>query len=670
MPKLRPMKLDDLFKLRSIGRCAISPDGARVVFELKRSDVEQNKNYTQLMIADVATGAVEPLTDEQQHNDFYPQWSLDGANLGFISTREKSACVYIMPMTGGEPRRVTDRDGNVQEFRFSPNGKQIVYVYQALNEREKLERDEKQDELKSRPTFKHITRLFHKLDGVGYWNGEYKHVFVTSIRGGGKSKQLTRGAYDHSNVRFSPDGKLVSYISNRSADPDRDFDQSDVFTVKPTGGAAKRITRPPGEVFTHSWSPDGETIAYIGMPNKPGEWWKHDAHLWVVPSKGGKPREITRKLDNDHYNTTIGDVANAGFEAAEPLWTADGDRIYFTVSQQGATEVYSVRANGRDLRQETRDRLDVMRMQRTGKSGLIALCCGSATNPGDLYVVDPDEQFALKRLSDVNGPVLKSIDIVKPEEFWLKSGPTKIHCWVMKPVGFRAGRKYPAILQIHGGPQAQYGQGFYHEMQLMASRGYVVAFCNPRGSSGYGIEHRRCIVGQWGDKDHADVKKLGDWLFSRPYVDKTRVGVTGGSYGGYMTNWIVGHEQRYKAAATQRCVSNFESMFGTSDYGFPLTQEIGGFPWGNKYKQLKKCSPFTFVDKVKTPLLIIHSEEDLRCPLEQSQQMFTALKYLGREVEFVAFEGESHGLSRGGRPANRAERLRRIMGWFDKYLQK
>ncbi|MCH8807204.1 MAG: S9 family peptidase [Planctomycetes bacterium] len=667
MAKKRPMKLDDLFAMKAVGKVALAPDGRRVVFELKRFDLKENKNFVQLMIADVESGKVGELSKADKHSDTRPQWSRDGARLAFLSTREKATCLFVLPMTGGEPRRVSDRDGNVTDFCWAPNGRRLAYTYQPMNERDKLARDDKQYEIRKRPEYKHVTRLTHKLDGVGFWNGNHTHVFVVGATGG-KPKQLTTGNYDDSEPRFSPDGRLVSFVSNRTEDPDRLYDQSAIYVVSASGGRIKRITRGTGYAAHHSWSPDGQTLAYHGAPHKPGLWWKYDEHIWLVDAKGGKSRELTRDIDNTCGNVTLGDVAGTPFDSPPPIWSLDGARLYFLVSEQGATRLYSRSIHRKDTRCEVGGNVVISDVQRTARDGRIALTIGTATNPGDVFVADPNDGCALKRLSEVNGNLFKRVAAVEPEEFWLKSGNSKLHCWVLKPPGFKANRKYPAILEVHGGPQAQYGYSFFHEMQWMAAKGYVVAYCNPRGSSGYGCDFRKCIIGQWGSVDHQDVKKLGDWLFARPFVDRKRVGITGGSYGGFMTNWVIGRETRYRAAVTQRSCVNFESFFGTSDCGFVIAGELKGLPWKD-HEKLRQQSPLTFVKNIKTPLLIVHSEQDLRCPLEQAEQLFVALKYLGRVVEFVAFEGESHGLSRGGRPQNRGERLRRIVGWFDKQMK-
>ncbi len=668
MARKRTLTLEDLFRIRAVGKVAISPDGSRVVFELKRAVPEKNKNFTQLMIAEVESGQVRPLT-EGDHNDTRPVFSPDGRTLGFLSDREKVTALYLLPMDGGEPRRITDREGRVHDFAFSPDGRRIAYAYQPLNEREKLARDEKKDELERRPSYKHITRLFHKLDGVGYWNGQRTHIWICDVAGR-RRRQLTRGDYDDSEPRFNPDGKLVSFVSNRTADPDRHHDQSDIFVVPAGGGRVRKITQGPGSRQYHAWSPDGRWIAYIGMPNRPGDWWKHDAHVWLVPAAGGRPRKLTTDIDRPCSHVTIGDVVGVGFETPPPIWSADGRTLYFLVSSEGGTYLYrrSVGRNGKCERVFD-GRLHVYWMHAARADGPIAMAIGTATNPGDVFVIDPAAgSRSLRQISGVNRDLLDRVQLAEPRRFTVRNGRTEIEAWELRPVGFNPRRKYPAILEIHGGPQAQYGYNFFHEMQWLAACGYVVVFGNPRGSAGYGEQFKKCIGWRWGTLDYQDVMKIADWLFRRPYVDRRRVGVTGGSYGGFMTNWIIGHTDRFRAAVTQRSCVDFISMYGTSDIGYGLAEELGGTPWRN-WQRLRQQSPLTYVKRARTPTLIIHSEQDLRCPIDQAQELFIALKYLGCEVELVQFEGESHGLSRGGRPQNRAERLRRIRGWFERYMK-
>lgn len=274
------------------------------------------------------------------------------------------------------------------------------------------------------------------------------------------------------------------------------------------------------------------------------------------------------------------------------------------------------------------------------------------------------------KVTTLNDEFLSGIALSEPEEFWVASQADgqQIQCWVMKPIGFQPGTKYPMILEIHGGPHAMYSNSFMHEFQLMAARGYVVVYTNPRGSQGYGEAFTRYTHMAWGEKDMPDVMAAVDHILEQGYVDESRMGITGGSYGGYMTLWMIGHTDRFKAAVTQRCVSNLYSFYGTSDIGWGFGgYEFGGTPWENR-EHFMKYSPITYVKEMTTPLLIVHSEQDFRCPIEQGEQVFISLKKLGREVEFVRFPDENHNLSRSGKPKHRIERLEYIIGWFDRHM--
>ncbi|MFO0840428.1 MAG: S9 family peptidase [Phycisphaerae bacterium] len=665
MPKTRPMKLEDLFKLKAVGRVAFSPDRTRIVFELKRFDLADNRNYQQLMLLDAHTGAVRPLT-QGQHVDSAPKWSPDGERLAFLSDREKATAVYVLHMAGGEPQRITDRDGNVRDLDWSPDGRRLAYSYQPMNAREKLERDGKHDEVKKQAQFKHYTRVFHKLDGAGWWNGQYAHIHVVSA-GGGKTRQLTHGEFDDNEPRFSPDGRLVSFLSNRVENPDLNCENMDIWSVPAGGGKARQLKKTRGGCAGHAWSPNGKWIAFVGNAAKQGESWRHNDGVWVISRDGGKPRLLTRRIDSDCRNVTLGDIAGISFDTVAPIWTRDGQRLFFLVSERGACRLFSCGVERGKARCEVGGDVNIYAAHRAAADGPIALSLGTQTNPGDAFVFDPRDGQPPRQLTSVNADELARIDVLSPEPFSVKSDGVTIDGWILKPPGFNPRKKYPAILEIHGGPAGQYGFAMFHEMQWLAGKGYVVCYSNPRGSAGYGLKFRSAIRADWGNRDYRDLMRVADWLFARPFVDRKRVGVTGGSYGGYMTNWIIGHTDRFKAAATQRSVVNFESMCGTSDYGFDFGHELGGTPWKN-VERLRRQSPLTYVKNIRTPLLIEHEEQDHRCPIEQAEQLFTALKMLGQEVEFVRFEGESHGLSRGGRPQNRAERLRRIGSWFDRHL--
>jgi dipeptidyl aminopeptidase/acylaminoacyl peptidase len=353
---------------------------------------------------------------------------------------------------------------------------------------------------------------------------------------------------------------------------------------------------------------------------------------------------------------------------ARPLW-AGKNSVHVLVSVRGATNVYLVSLNDGDVKPVTRGARRVVGISGGEKDGVLAYVAGNGNTPFELFVADSDGDNE-RQLTFHNADFLDEVALSPAEEITFKSqaGDRDIQGWILKPYGFQAGVKYPAIVQIHGGPHAMYGQGLFHEMQLMAARGYAVLFTNPRGSQGYGEEFNSCTRGAWGESDMPDIMGGLDALIATGFVDESRIGVTGGSYGGYLTNWIIGHTDRFKAAVTQRCVANFYSMTGTSDIGFDFgVYEFGGTPWADTEKILKH-SPITYVADMKTPLLIIHNEQDLRCPIEQGEQLYAFLKMLERDVAFVRIPGEDHNLSRTGTPSRRQARLHHMIGWFDSHL--
>jgi dipeptidyl aminopeptidase/acylaminoacyl peptidase len=275
-----------------------------------------------------------------------------------------------------------------------------------------------------------------------------------------------------------------------------------------------------------------------------------------------------------------------------------------------------------------------------------------------------------RRLTRINEQVLRNMDLGNLEEVWFKGAAgNRLQGWILKPPNFRRSKKYPSILEIHGGPRVQYGNFFMHEFYCLAANGYVVYFCNPRGGQGYGEAHSKSIWNNWGTVDYDDLMAWTDYIQRKPYIDGKRMGVTGGSYGGYMTNWIIGHTNRFKAAVTQRSVSNLISMWGSSDFNWVFQEEIGRQPPWKALNNYWRQSPMKYIGKAKTPTLVIHSEQDLRCAIEQGEQVFVALKKMGVDTEMVRFPDEPHGLSRGGRTDRRVERLRHILRWFDRYLK-
>jgi dipeptidyl aminopeptidase/acylaminoacyl peptidase len=397
-------------------------------------------------------------------------------------------------------------------------------------------------------------------------------------------------------------------------------------------------------------------------------WSVEPVHPWVIDLKTGKERNLTPKFDRMAGDQSIGDL---GFGLDSPIaaWSSDGKSFYYQVSDEG--DVYLVR---KDLKVGTPERIwhakgciplwdlaaDKLVLHHLDfhDLGTLHICHkASAARPVFRTLKAFNSEFvASRKLGELREVHFKSID------------GTRVHGWVLTPPDFNAKKKYPSVLEVHGGPRAQYSRMFMHEMQYLAAQGYVVMFTNPRGSQGYGRDFAGAIIAAWGTKDYDDVMAAADWLEAQPYIDRKRMGITGGSYGGYMTNIVVGRTHRFRAAVTQRSVFDLESFCGTSDIGHLDKYEFGGFPWENPDGYAAQ-NPINLVGNIQTPILIEHQEADHRCPIEQAEQMYGQLKLRGRTVEFHRYPEESHGMSRGGRPDRRVIRLEAIAGWFKKHMK-
>ncbi|MCH7879117.1 MAG: S9 family peptidase, partial [candidate division Zixibacteria bacterium] len=379
--------------------------------------------------------------------------------------------------------------------------------------------------------------------------------------------------------------------------------------------------------------------------------------------------------DRHAADQTIGDTGDSEF-GGQIKFSPDGRRIYFLASDTGNTHLFYAPVRGGAPTRITKKPMHIKAFSLSGKCSTAAIVMTDLKRTPELYTI-PTAYGAdnrLKRLTGVNDTTCGQISFGKTKEVWFTSfDGTRLQGWMAFPPNFNLKRypnkKYPSILYIHGGPRVQYGNSFFHEMNYLAARGYVVFYTNPRGGNGRGETFAASIVADWGDLDYKDVMAAADYMEKQPFINKKRIGATGGSYGGYMTNWLIGHTNRFRAAVTQRCVSELSNFVGSSDIGYDLQWEFGGQPWENP-ENYKQCSPLTHIGKhVKTPLLIIHSENDLRCDKEQAMQMFVKLKWLGKKVEMVWFPEEPHGLSRHGRPDRRVARLHWISKWFDRYLK-
>jgi dipeptidyl aminopeptidase/acylaminoacyl peptidase len=655
---MRRMTADDIYNFRLISEPQFSPDGRRIAYVITTIEREKNDYRSSIFVTSADGSLVRRLTHADA-KDALPRWSPDGAHLAFLSNRAEKPQVWMMCSDGGEAWQVTSLKEGVSSFAWSPDSQAFVVVSKSdADVPEESDDQEKSD-------VRHITKIRYKSDAEGFLDFKPRHLWYVPAFGG-EPRQLTSADVDDADPVWSPNGREIAFVTNRTDDREMNA-VSEIWMIVAQGTEERRLASGDTANFgAPSWSPDGGRVAFIGNWDAISGG-ARDVHMWVVPAAGGEAVNLTAGFERSISDSAMSDMYAAS--VTRPLWTPDGENLLVLVSDSGSTHIHSVSAGGGEVTRVTSGARRVSGFTVSPDGKTLAYISATPANPGDLYVCDIDGSNE-RQLTRVNEAFLSTVAVAEPEEFRVPSHADgqDIQGWILKPPGFDSSRKYPLILQIHGGPHGMYANAMMHEFQLMAARGYVVLYTNPRGSSGYGEDFTTFTHQAWGEKDMPDVMAAVDWAVAQGYIDENRLGVTGGSYGGYMTLWIIGHTDRFKAAVTQRCVSNLYSFYGTSDIGFTFGEyEFGGTPWERR-EHFMKYSPITYVADMKTPLLITHSEQDYRCPIEQAEQVFISLKRLGRQVEFVRFPDENHNLSRTGKPKHRIERLEYIIGWFDKHL--
>ena len=654
------MVAGDVYELTGVADPRLSPDGTTVAYVVGAVDKDANEYRAAIWLA-AADGSAPPRRfTSGEKADADPRWSPDGTQLAFTSNRaDKASQLYVMPVAGGEPRKLTSLKEDVSQAAWSPDGMRLAFVARVRD----ADCDE-EDDKKRRP--RRLTRLQYKLDSVGWTAGRPQHLFVVPADGSAEPVQLTDGDYEDHSPCWSPDGGTVAFVSARHQDWDLEM-VNDVYLVDAAGGEPRRLTQGGGSVGAPSWSPDGSRLAvdrYAGVFDDP----KHSQVALVDPA-GGDFTLLTTALDLN-CSTYPG--------MREPLW--DGDGLVFVAEDHGRVHVYRVAAEGPG---EPRLLVGGERVV-TGldvAAGRLVFTASEPARLSELYAAGPaggqdDPAAAGSRLTSAGDDFAAGRELVRPERFTaISADGSEVDGWIMRPAGYEQGKKYPTLLNIHGGPYGQYGVGFFDEFQVYCGAGYAVVFGNPRGSSGGSEEWARAIRGPgergpgWGSVDYEDCMALVDEAVRRfDCVDADRLGVIGGSYGGYMTSWVVGHTDRFKAAVSERAVNNFDSQWGSSDFGWDFKGYMGSFLYEDVPAYLQ-VSPSTYAQDIHTPLLILHSEDDLRCPVEQAEHLFVTLRLLKRPVELVRFPAESHELTRSGSPVHRVQRFELVVEWFDRYLK-
>jgi dipeptidyl aminopeptidase/acylaminoacyl peptidase len=648
------MKPEDVYALTSVVDPRLSPDGRRVAYVVSRTDEEANTYRTAIWVA-ALDGSEEPRQfTSGERNDGSPRWSPDGRWLAFVSNRdgdEKKAKgqLYVLPADGGEPRKLTDGKESVESIAWSPDSSRIAFARRVPDETYAEE-----DDRKRAP--RRFTRVFFKLDSVGWIGDRRRHVFVVGLDGRDE-RQLTDGDCENDTPAWSPDGKRIVFWSMRGDRWDVEFVEALYeLELDSEGAEPKRLSQPDESASNASFSPDGSRIAYIYAPED--GTYPHHSQIAVMNADGSDRRVLTASLDRQCAPFPL---------AREPVW--DGDRVAFAVEDGGNVHLYTVAADG-----SREPELLVGGEQFTGLfdlvDGVLVYTASTYDRPHELFAGDG------KRITSVCDDFVAGRELAPVERFTAKSADgTEVDAWLVRPPDFDETKRYPVLLTIHGGPFSQYGTGFFDEVQVYAGAGYCVLFSNPRGGSGYSEEWGRAIRGTgngdgpgWGTVDFEDVMGVVDTALAKyPFLDADRLGVLGGSYGGYLTSWTVGHTKRFKAALSERSVNNLVSAFGSSDLFWVFERQFGGPMWEDVDAWLR-MSPATYARDIETPLLIVHSETDLRCNIEQGEHLFILLRLLGKEVEMLRFPAESHELSRSGSPIHRVQRFEAILDWFGRYL--
>ncbi len=647
----RAIALDDLARLRSVGDPQVSPDGKWVAYTVGTTDAEKDKRDSDIWMVSWDGAQQVQLTATTDSSESSPRWSPDGKYLAFLASRgdeeqkKKGSQVWLLNRLGGEAQQLTDIKGGVSFFAWSPDGKRLALV---VNDADPNDEPEKKEgwKRKTRPPIV-IDRYHFKQDRDGYLGDLHSHLQVFDVEAR-KPEVLTSGKYDEQAPSWSPDGRLIAFVSNRTADPDRN-ENTDIWVIEAKAGASPRqITTFPGGDGGHpSWSPDGQSIAYLQGDDTKWSAYTQET-LAIVPAAGGPPRLLTTALDRP--------------VSGELLWTSDGRSLLFTVDDDRVSYVGRIAVSGGAVEKLTSGRRVAGSISRRD-DGSLALLSSTASEATEVYAL---ENGALRRLTHQNDKLFGELQLGPTEDFTSTSKDgTEVHGIVVKPASFQAGQKYPMILYIHGGPNGQDEHSFSFDRQFLAANGYVVISVNYRGSSGRGSAYQKAIFADWGDKEVADLLGAVDHMVQAGIADPARLGLGGWSYGGILTDYTIATDPRFKAAVSGAGSALQLTMYGVDQYITQYENEIGP-PWKSQDLWIKISYPFFHADRIKTPTLFLGGDRDLNVPLVGGEQMYQALKSQGIDTQLVIYPGQFHGITT---PSYNRDRLQRYLDWFNKYLK-
>ncbi|HEX7183837.1 MAG TPA: S9 family peptidase [Thermoanaerobaculia bacterium] len=637
----RLLRTEDAWALKTVLDPQVSPDGQWVSYAVRSLDPKEDTRDTDLYMVPLAGGEPLRLTTSPK-GESRGRWSPDGRYLAFLSGRDgDKSQVWLLDRRGGEAVKLTDYKSGVSDLAWAPDSSRLALI---VSDVDPDEPDPEAEGAEKTPKPIVIRRLQFKRDGEGYLREIRSHIHVVDVKAK-RTLKVTSGPYDHSGITWSPDGRWIAFVSNRTAEPDANYD-TDVFLVEPKANQTpRRLT--PSSISDESpvFSPDGKWVAYVSG-GAPEDIWYATSHVAVVPVGGGEPRPLTRELDRN-----VGQLS----------FSPDGRWIYFLLEDGGNQHLARVPAAGGPVERVVAGER-VVESYALGPKGEPVVLETQVSYPAELSVLDGQ---SLRRLTHVNDEFLKGIRLAQTQRFKAKNPDGQlIDGFLTLPPDAPAGKRLPTILRIHGGPVAQYTTGFQLEWQIFAAHGYAVVAANPRGSSGYGREFSRAIWADWGNKDYDDVMAAVDHVIAMGVADPERLGVGGWSYGGMLTDYVITKTGRFKAATTGASETNYLANYGTDHYQREWEAELG-LPWKNTELWMR-ISPFFQVDKVTTPTLVLCGAQDVNVPCLNSEQLFQALRRLGRETELVIYPDQSHSIQK---PTYVKDRFDRYLAWYDKYLK-
>jgi dipeptidyl aminopeptidase/acylaminoacyl peptidase len=647
----RNITIDDYFQIRDVAQPELSPDGQWVAYAVRTRILKDDKNEQRLWMVSTHGGDAIPLTAEGVSSS-HPRWSPDGKYLAFSSARNGGKNqVWLLDRRGGEAQKLTDAAQGVNDFEWSPDSTRLVLILQDPKPEDAEAAKDKDKPAPAKPKTPPpfvVDRLQFKQDTVGYLDHRRDHLYVFDVASK-KLTQITSGDFDDNEPAWSPDGKSLAFSSNRSTpDPDRTYN-TDVWVVAAdntdNGAHLTQVTTNPGSDRAPSWSPDGKWIAFVTQTDlKAMIYATH--HLAIAPSTGGEAKVLTLAFDRS---------------VRRPRFSPDGRAIYFIADDEGTQILARIDVAGGDVSRPIGGPVNV-NYYSLGKDGAIAAQVGSLDRPDEIFLSNDSK---LTRLTKTNDALFSQLRLAQADYVHFKSKDgTPVSGYLYKPVDYTPGKKVPTLLNPHGGPVGQYSASFYHLAQLFAANGYAVLLPNPRGSSGYGQKFCEAIFADWGNKDFQDDMAMVDYAVAQGIADPEKLGVGGWSYGGMSTDFIIAQTTRFKGAISGASIALIASGFGHDQYQRDYFYELG-YPWENK-TGWEKISPFYRVKNITTPTLFMGGDIDWNVPILGSEQMYEALRSLGRTTELVVYPGEYHGFTS---PSHIKDRLERNLAWYAHYVK-